>query len=280
MAVYGVPPDSQVFHPRVNAGRSLLPGEGRAIMLCNRIAEQEGIGVGDEVTLTIAGRDSTWTVVGLLSLDISAGSVTNFVPFDTLVKEAGHAGRGNTVVVISDVHDAASQERLVDALSDVYAARRIEWTTLSSAEELCQDLYAAFDMISYLLLTMVFLAAIVGSLGLTGTLSINVAERRREIGVVRAVGAVSRDVFALFVAEGVFLGVLSWLLAAPLSYPGARLLSDAVGMAYFHSPLEFSYSFPSAILWLLIVTLISALASAWPAWRATRVSVREALTYE
>lgn len=67
---------------------------------------------------------------------------------------------------------------------------------------------------------------------------------------------------------------------ASLSYPDARLFSHAVGVAWMNVPLDFSYSAGGVALWLAAVTLLSALASLWPALRATRVSVRQALAYE
>jgi putative ABC transport system permease protein len=281
MLIYGIPPGSEAFLPPILSGRNLLPGDGRAILLDNRIAMQEGIGVGDELTLTIAGRELTWTVVGLLSVTGAAGpDVTNFVPFDALTREAGHADRGNMVIVISEVHDVASQEQLVADLSDVYAAQHIEAWNLSSADDLRQTLYTTFETFSYLLWAMAFLSAAVGSMGLVGTLSISVVERMREVGVMRAIGAASSDIFGVFVGEGVSLGVLSWLLAVPLSYPGARAFSDAIGLVSFGSRLDFEYSFSSVVIWLVIVVVLSALASLYPALRATQVSVRESLAYE
>jgi putative ABC transport system permease protein len=69
-------------------------------------------------------------------------------------------------------------------------------------------------------------------------------------------------------------------LAVPLSAPGAYALSSVVGQAIVQIPLDFAYSVRGALLWLLIVVLLSALASLWPALRALRVSVRESLAYE
>jgi putative ABC transport system permease protein len=276
--VYGVPPDSEALRPDIVAGRDLLPGEGRAILVNRQMAAERGIQVGDELALTIGGRESTWTVVGVtweVTLDLGS-----FVPYETLAREAGHAGRGNTVLVTSEAHDAPSRERLAADLRDVYQTQRIETATLRSADELRQTLYTTIDGISYLLLAMAFLAAVVGGIGLMGTLSINVVERMREIGVMRASGAVSSDIFGIFVGEGVFLGVLSWVLAVLLSYPWARLFSEAVSLALFNTEPDFRYSVPSVVVWLMLVLVLSALASLWPAWRATRVSVREALAYE
>ena len=75
------------------------------------------------------------------------------------------------------------------------------------------------------------------------------------------------------------IGALSWLVAAPLSYPGAQAFSLLVGNE-FQLPLDFRFPVGGILLWLVIVGALSALSSLWPALRATRVSVREALAYE
>lgn len=278
LGVQGLPPDSEVLRPRVVSGRGLLPSDGRAILLNNGIAADYAIQVGDEIRLTIAGEESAWTVVGLI-LNVTPGR-DNFVPIDALAREVGGNGRGSLVMLMSEAHDAGSQERLVDDLSDVYATRRVEVSDIQSAHQF-RDLSAElFDVISYLLMTMAILAAIVGGIGLMGTLSINVVERWREIGVMRAIGARSFDVAGIFVGEGITLGLLSWLLAVPLSYPGARLFSDAIGAVMFDTPLDYSYSFTGVFIWLTIVLFISTLASLGPALQATKISIREALSYE
>ena len=71
-----------------------------------------------------------------------------------------------------------------------------------------------------LLLTLAALIALVGAIGLAGTLSINVLERRREIGVMRAIGASGLTIASLFIGEGLILGLLAWLIAIPLCSGG------------------------------------------------------------
>ncbi len=66
----------------------------------------------------------------------------------------------------------------------------------------------------------------------------------------------------------------------PLSYPGARMFSDLIGEIVLNMPLDFVYAAGGMALWLLIMLVLSALASLWPALGATKVSVREALAYE
>jgi putative ABC transport system permease protein len=151
---------------------------------------------------------------------------------------------------------------------------------LQSAAEVRQSNKMVFNAIIYLMLAMAVLAAIVGSVGLMSTMSINVVERGREIGVMRAVGASSATIVGVFIAEGVLVGVLSWIIAVPLSYPGALAFNNLVSTTLFQIPLDFDYSGVAVVLWLVIVVVLSALASLWPALSATQVSVWESLAYE
>ena len=121
--------------------------------------------------------------------------------------------------------------------------------------------------------------SIVGVIGLTGTMTINVLESTREIGVMRAIGASHGSVYQIFVTEGVVIGLIAWAVGAVLSYPMSAvlldMLSDAMGL-----PLTFEYSWPGVGIWLVAVSVIAVVASLLPAYRASQVSVRDAIAYE
>jgi putative ABC transport system permease protein len=277
--LWGVPDNSEMFNPRIVSGRALLPDDGRAILLNSKIASDHDIGVGETVTLTVSEKELTWTVVGLI-LNVNNLQRDNFVPFDTLAREIGNANRGAFLMMGTEQHDFETHERIIRDLRATYAAERLKPVFFQSGGELRQQTKAQFDLITNLMLAMAILAAVVGGVGLMTTMSINVVERGREIGVMRAIGATSASILGVFIVEGVLVGVLSWLLAVPLSYPGARVFSDVVGNSLLELPLDFQYSVGGSLLWLVVVAVLSALASLWPALRATQVSVREALAYE
>jgi putative ABC transport system permease protein len=137
-----------------------------------------------------------------------------------------------------------------------------------------------FGIITQMLLAMAALIAAVGAIGLAGTLSINVLERRREIGVMRAIGASNLALRRIVIVEGMLIGLLSWFIGAILALPISYVLSNAVGMAFLRRPLNFEFSWGGIGLWLTVVVVLSGLASFVPAWRASRLTVREVLAYE
>ena len=137
-----------------------------------------------------------------------------------------------------------------------------------------------FGTIVSFLLVMATLLAVVGGLGLAGMLGINVIERSREIGVLRAVGARDRDVTRLVFVEGLLVVAMGCALAAPLGLLVGRALSDAVGELFLGAPLAYSFSTTGLLLWLGLALVLAIVASALPARRAMRLTVRDVLAYE
>jgi putative ABC transport system permease protein len=137
-----------------------------------------------------------------------------------------------------------------------------------------------FDVLSIFLSVVATLLAVVGALSLMGTMSMNVQERAHEIGVMRAIGASDGAVMKVVLVEGVCVGVLSWPFGALLALPISRVLSSVIGDEFVGAPLSYTFSLSGALFWLALVSALAALASVLPAWNATRLSVRDVLSYE
>lgn len=275
----GVPPESQVFHPNIVAGRGLLPEDRQVILLNNKIATERGINVGDALTLDINDRESEWLVVGLI-FNISDQQENGFVPFEALAREMGSINRGTIVMVQSEQHGIDAEYQLMGRLRETYGQYNLTPSFLMSASEIREQNRMQFNIITYLLLAMALLAGLVGTMGLMGTMSLNVIERRREIGVLRAIGASTPAIFGILIIEGVLLGLISWGIAVPISYPAAQAFSDMVGNMLMNVPLEFSYSRDALLISLVAVIILASLSSLLPAIRAARITVHEALAYE
>jgi len=279
--VRGPPDGTQLYHASLKAGRWLDPADGHAVVFNQKLARDMGLGLGDQVVFNLGGgKETTWTIVGL-AFDIGIGGLedTVFMRRDVLAADLHQAGRATVAQVGTREDTFEAQERVKKALLNYFGSQGIDVTLSAGMIENRRLFSVLWNIIGGLLQMMTSLVAIVGGIGLSGTLSINVMERRREIGVMRAVGASSLDVALIFMGEGLMLGLLSWAQAVPLSMLGARYFVDALGAA-MQFPFTYHYSLNGMWLWLGIIVVLSMVASWLPARRATQISVWESLAYE
>jgi putative ABC transport system permease protein len=288
--VLGAPADTNLIQPTLIEGRWLLPDDENAIVLNTEvIKEEDDVKVGDEILLTIEGREGTWRVVGIVQ-GIMTGRIAyaNQPYFARVIR---YVGRSGGVQIVAEPpqgassngaskHDPDYQSELAKRIKAHFDSRGMQVRSTETTASIRENIQYQFGIIVIFLSIMAVLIAVVGGLGLMGTMSINVLERTREIGVMRAVGASDGSVIKVFSVEGIFIGVLSWLVGAILALPIGKLLSDAVGVAFLEAPLNYTFSTRGTLLWLAIVVILAALASILPAWNASRLSVREVLAYE
>jgi putative ABC transport system permease protein len=260
-------------------GRWLLPEDENAVVLNTFLLKDEAdIQVGDEVTFKIEGKETTWRVVGIMTRTDPIPMA--YVSLGYLSQVTGGVGRAGVVFVQSEQHDAAHQAQLEKALEDHFEAIGLNVNATMTSSRNRGQAESQFNVLITFLLVMAVLLAVVGGIGLMGTMSLNVLERTREIGVMRAIGASDGSVLKIVIVEGVLIGLLSWLLGAAFAVPLSRLLSDAVGISIFQAKLSYTFSLEGVGLWLVVVIVLAILASLLPARNASRVTVREVLAYE
>lgn len=279
ITIQGLPVNTPLLEPEIVQGRWLLPNDENAIAISTSILSDEpDLSVGEEVVITIDGEETTWHIVGVFQgLGRNLLAYANYPYF---VREIGEAGQARRMQVITTQHDPAFQEQVAQQLEEHFRSvgiRVSDTTTAASERETNQR---RFGVVTLLLIIMALLIALVGGLGLMGTMSMNVLERTREIGVMRAIGASYGSVVHIMVMEGVLIGVISWLFGTLIAFPLSRFLSFQVGNLFTGAPLIYTFSTFGVLLWLLIVVVLSAIASFLPAWNAARRPVREVLMYD
>lgn len=277
--LYGTPPDVQTMNPIIQEGRWLVEEDEHALVVSTGVRKYDpDIQVGSELTLKIKDRDTTWRVVGIVQ---SMGeSRMAYASYDYASRAARETGDVSYLRVITSKHDLESERAASVALERHFKQRNIDVSYTKTMIEMTQGDQESIAMITFSLMLMAILVAVVGGLGLAGTMSLNVIERMREIGVMRAIGASDMSVLQVFIVEGVFIGAISWLFGTLVALPVSFGLCYSMGMGLFSSPLDFSFSLGGVVVWLVLSLVIATVASFVPAWRATRVSVRQVLAYE
>jgi len=278
--VRGVPSDSPIFKPELTAGRMLDPMDKQAILLNQKLAKKMGVGVGDEIIIDMPDVGKTrWTIVGLVFDLNGRDQNTAFANIDTLSRALHNVGKSAVAMVQGTDQSLATQQAIEADLIDFFDAKGMKIGYSAVATEDRNNASAQFSILTQLLMMMTLLMAIVGSMGLSGTLSINVIERRREIGVMLAVGASSRDVGFVFTGESLMLGLTSWAFALPIGLSVGPAFVLALGEV-IDFPAEYYPATHGVWIWLGIVIVLSIFASWVPSRRATRISVNESLAYE
>jgi len=184
------------------------------------------------------------------------------------------------MMVATEKDDAAFQSQVARTLEERFKRVGLQVAATMTTGQIRASNIFQFNVLFTFLLIMAILLAVVGGLGLMGTMSLNVFERTREIGVMRAIGASDGAVLQNVMVESTIIGVISWLLGAILALPLSKLLSDAIGIAFIQKPLSFTFSTGGVLVWLILAIVVAALASFLPARNASRLTVREVLAYE
>jgi putative ABC transport system permease protein len=282
--IIGIPAGSDYYRPFLVEGRWFQPGDGQVIVISKDTAEDNNIKVGDTVTLNLFELgDGEWQVVGIFQVIFSDGFDTTpiYAPLEAVAAATKQYNEGTRLLVRTTSSESAAVEEIFTELKNLYEAREMDIGVYESttAAKTREEALNEFGITTTMLLALAVIVALVGGIGLMGSLSISVVERTREIGVMRAIGARSRTIMGMFLMEGILQGLMSWLLAGLLSFSLFRPLANALGQAMFGANLDYQYNTGAVVTWLVIILVISTLASILPARNAAQVSVRESLAY-
>ena len=272
----------------VAEGRFLTDGEGDAIFIGRGLAEEIGAGVGDRVTLLghskyESMRQRTVTIVGIYDLgsrDLEKG--TAFITLDE-AQSLFNLNNQATEVAVS-LAGVTDESTVIPALQAALPGYEVDsWKTLKP--EISETMATKQVFVEIIGLIVIMIA----SIGILNLQLMAVFERTREMGVLAALGMKGRQIMALFLAEGTMIGIVGAVIGC-LAGVGLVLLIRQAGGIYFGftsglgeitalmgDRLMPYLSVSDVISRGIIVAVIAAIASLYPAWQASRKEPAEAL---
>jgi putative ABC transport system permease protein len=280
--VIGIPAGSDLFQPLMVGGRWLRPDDGRTIVINSDTADDNDLELGAVITLDFGELgDSAWQVVGFFNnMDAdSFGTDPIYANLEAVFRATKKHNRGNQLYIQTQDQRKTYVEAVLSQLEDIYNLKNMDTDHSETLHKVKADVKSEFDTVILMLLTLAIIMALVGGIGLMGSLSISVVERTREIGVMRAIGARTPTMLGMFMLEGILQGLLSWAMAMPLSFIVGQPMARALGEALFNGGLFYQYDYQAILIWFGAIVIISALASILPARNAVLMSVRESLAY-
>ena len=279
VTMWGIPPRTTLYKYPLVAGRWYRDDEPQVCVLSSSFAVSRRVWVGDRVELTVGAEDMWLEVVGIVNDNAqglqssSRGKV--FVPLDTALRLMHRSGAADFFAVRFHRHDGPYVEQALAELERKY--RDLSPGMLAAYADKQNSLEAS-RILSLLLYAMTVIVAVIGGIGIANTLTLNVLERRREIGIMRSLGGRDSHLVQVFMAEALALGGAGFVLGLALGWPMARGLVAVLEAVLF--PLQFVfplYMIASAFVFTVALTMA---ASVGPALGAARLRVSEALRYE
>ena len=266
--------------------------EGHEALMESGFARGLGVRVGDQVRLgTSRGglnlKASQFKIVGLLSPRGAAafrqgGIGTIFLPLSTASRLFHKAGTVNLVSVV--LADGADEKAVAEAIrsrlpqGDSAATDRPSLSIRSPMErsqlskETIEKVQKGLDFAYVMILALAFFMIL-------NTFLMNVGERRRQLAVLRAIGATRRQLIRMLLAEGLAMGVVGTSLGVAVGLGGALLLTQSMGRVYGTAMPTLRITPAPFVFAVLLGPSVSLLAMFVPAWIAGRVSPLEGMRF-
>lgn len=277
--VWGMPVDDPLYSYRLVEGAWFSSTNPVSVVLTLNLASNLDAQVGDQLTLDIRDRRETVLVTGIVD-DSSTylGSTATgklFMPVRDLNRLLGLEGGVDLFALRFRSSDPVQVDAALAELEDAFAGYAPVTLAAYADQESSQN---AISVLTLLLRVMVLLVAAVGVAGIANTLLINITERRREYGVLRALGAQSGHVITTLISEGLAVAVLGLAVGFALGYPLARYLVDLTSAELFD--LTF-YLAPLTMVGAVALSILVVVAvSTVPGVIAAHIRPVEVLRYE
>lgn len=251
----------------------LLPSQD-GIVVNEGFAEKFGVRQGDSVTLPTPGGAVAFKVAAIV-VEFSSDSGTAFIDTSTFQRRWGDRLL-DTVNVRTKSKDVipgviAEIEKRLGSERKIFALPLLEWR--NELYTLINDSFVFNRALSFLTLT-------IACFGIIVTLFASVLERTREIGILRSIGMLRKQVFKVVLIESMLLGLVGGILGCIGGVVmGWSSLEGFVRADYGSST---AYYFPySSIIWALLLSVsVAAFSGIYPALRAAKINITEALAYE
>jgi putative ABC transport system permease protein len=277
--LWGLPADTTLYRPNLIAGRWYQPDETDAVVISSDLAQSQDLSVGGIVQVD-TGSDTRWFRIVGIAVDNSvflgsqvAGKV--FMREDLVAAMEHRSGYATFFAVSFDAHDPASVQARLDSIFARF--NRYQVSSDSAASEV-RGAKEQTQVLTLALAAMSLLVGVIGALGILNTLTLNVLERRREIGVLRSVGASDANLIQAYLAEGLALGFVGWLFGIFIGYPLGAALTHIMEAVLFH--IDYVFDARMVLVSLAFALVLSGAASLVPALAAARLRVGEVLRYE
>ena len=272
-----IPQNSKMIDFKFIEGSKITDSDNSIIINKALLDEEKWIKVGMKIEMEAHGKSEVVTVAGI---------VTELPPIPTIYLSDGsyekyYNGVGNQNIFISaKTKDQEAQINISKAIEEEFKTSGINIEQNWNINLLRKSFVEHLKVIISLLSAISLLAVLVGGLSIASSISISISERKRELGILRAVGVNSKQMIKMISLEVIFMGLAGWLIGIIIAYPISIYTGNYFGQIFLHSNLNNTVSIFGTIMWFVISMVVSFISGYIPARVALNTNLSEMLTYE
>ena len=266
--IFGIDPEHVDFFKKrgteIEAGRSLEEDDTFQVLIGHKLSEDYGLNVGDTIEL----RDYSFEIVGIMEeTETNLLDYCIVVPIRTMM-DVFDLENYQAVFIVPE--DLTRVEDVADDIEDNF-----EDFEVTTSTDIAKQMTRVVNMLSFFTLGIGSIAAIVGGVGVMNTMIMSVMERKKEIGIMKAIGATNKFVLTQVLIESVIITLIGGLLGIIVGIMGSyslRFISSGLASAKVTPALILGGTSFAAFLGLI--------GGLYPAWQASKLNPIEALRYE
>jgi len=246
---------------------------GDAVFVSSVLSEKQGLKRGDRVRLLTRRGERDFEVAGVVVDFSNQGRIVQ-ASWNDLRR---YWGINDASTFLVKLHPGRSPAAVRDRIKALYG--NAYHLTVDSNQAIRERAIGLIGQTTSMFDVLALIAMIVAALGVVNTLTMNVVERTREIGMLRSLGMTRGQVTKMILAEAGLMGVVGGVMGLALGLLMSRtVLSSMNNMAGFS--LTYVFSVEGFVAGMVVAFVVSQLAALWPARRASRLRVIEAIQFE
>ncbi len=279
--VIGIPPEKEeaaMKDTKLTQGRFLVAGDSYKAVVGSSVAREFALNAGDELEIkskrvqrgTSITHTRNFTIVGVLEYTGSFFDNSVQVPLDRAQKFYNQEQSVSFILAVpdpnTDPEDLAKRIEL-----------SVEKVKTFSPEQLRKQIEQSLVIFSLITISAAVLAAIIGGLSVMNTMLMSVSERTREFGLMKALGAETKDILYMTMGEAALMGIFGGIAGIISGWAFVYRLNDYLAS---RGAVLFAITPRLLVIAIVFATLLGILSGTYPAYRAAKMSPMEALRYE
>jgi len=247
----------------LDSGRALETGDTYQALIGYKYAEDNDVGIGDSIEV----KKDSYEVIGIIEKTDTNMDNSIILPLETMMNTYNLENYQSAFIIPEDL------SKIQDVADDLKSS--FDDFDFTTSNDIVKEMSRIIDMISIFTIGISSIAAIVGGLGVMNTMIMSVLERRREIGIMKAIGATKKYILTEILLESVIISLIGGFIGLLIGGVGSyslRFISS--GLA------EAKVTIPLAVGSLSFAILLGLIGGVYPAWSAAKLDPIEAIRYE